>query len=234
MFLIILVDGTKYIKADETLQVVTENWRPYSYEENNKVKGSATKIIRKVLKQANIQHKIRVYPWARTYKIATEEKNVLIYAIARTPERENMFKWGRPITAPDNTYLYKLSERKDIIINELNDAKQYQIGVIRKSVYHQFLLKHGFSDNLQVVPRQGLNHKKLLVKRIDLWAEGESNLHAEIQGTVPNESFNRFKKAFLLFRYPYYMAFSKKTSDEIVDKVNAAFDQLKEENKIFF
>ena len=232
LFLIIIIDGTSYIKAEEVLRVVTENWRPYSYEENKTAKGSATEVIRKVLEKANIQYKIRVYPWARAYKIATEEKNVLIYAIARTPERENNFKWVRPITAPDNTYLYKLSERKDIIINTLDDAKKYQIGVIRKSVYHQFLTKHGFLDNLQVVAKQGLNHKKLLTKRIDLWAEGESNLQAEIKGKIPNDSFCRFEKAFLLFSSPYYMAFSKSTPDEIVDKVKSAFDQLKNEAAI--
>ena len=234
LFLITILDGTRYVKAEEVLRVVTENWRPYSYEENKVVKGRTTEIVRKVLERANISYKIKVYPWARAYKIASEEKNVLIYAIARTPERENNFKWVRPITTPDNIYLYKLAERKDIIINTLDDARKYQIGVIRRSMYHQFLTKHGFTNNLQIVAMQGVNHKKLLVKRIDLWAEGENNLHAEIKGKIPNDSFDRFEKAFLLFSHAYYMAFSKSTPDEIVDKVKNAFDQLKKEEAIKF
>jgi len=34
------------------------------------------------------------------------------------------------------------------------------------------------------------------------------------------------EKAFQLFKYQYYMAFSNKTSDEIVNKVKYSFDQL--------
>jgi polar amino acid transport system substrate-binding protein len=222
------------VKAEETIRVVTESWRPYNYEENGIAKGPSSELVRKVLDKAGIQYKIRVYPWARAYKIALEEKNVLIYTIARTPERESLFKWVRPIAEPDNTYLYKLSNRKDIIINTLDDAKKYQIGIIKESMYHQFLIKKGFTDNLQIVPQQQQNYKKLLINRIDLLAQGERNLQEELKKKHYKDANIQIEKAFMLFQYPYYMAFSKSTSDEVVEKVRTAFDQLEKEGALQF
>ena len=49
-------------QAQETIEVVTENWKPFSYEENGTVKGSATKIVRGVLERASIDYSMNVYP----------------------------------------------------------------------------------------------------------------------------------------------------------------------------
>ncbi|MBA4368176.1 MAG: hypothetical protein C0403_11135 [Desulfobacterium sp.] len=166
--------------------------------------------------------------------MALEQKNVLIYTIVRMPERENLFKWVCAIAEPDSTYLYRLSERKDIAVNTLEDAKKYRIGVIRESMYHQFLAKNGFRENvnLQIVPSMEQNYYKLVKKRIDLWAEGEKNFQDEMIRQSSDNPNIHIEKTFLLFSYPYYMAFSTKTSNEIVEKVGAAFDQLVKEGMI--
>ena len=73
------------------LTVVTEDLYPYNYIENGELKGQATEIVVKVLKHAGIDYSIQVYPWARAYNLALNNKNVLIYSIVKIPSREKLF-----------------------------------------------------------------------------------------------------------------------------------------------
>ncbi len=50
-----------------------------------------------------------MFVWARAYEIALHEKNVLIYSIKRTSERESLFKWVGVIV-PIDFYFYALAE----------------------------------------------------------------------------------------------------------------------------
>jgi len=75
------------------LRVVTENWPPYNFfNQNDQIVGSSTEVVRAVLEKAGFSYSIEVYPWARSYSIAQNNSNVLIYTILRTPFRENLLK----------------------------------------------------------------------------------------------------------------------------------------------
>ena len=53
------------------ISVVTEDWPPYNYlDENGEMTGYSTKVVKKVLEKANVQYDIRLYPWARSYEMA--------------------------------------------------------------------------------------------------------------------------------------------------------------------
>ncbi|MEI8631015.1 hypothetical protein P4S72_00655 [Vibrio sp. PP-XX7] len=74
--------------------------------------------------------------------MALDEKDILIYSIARTKERESLFKWVGPI-APYNVYLFKLKARSDIIVNTLEDVKKYRIGGAYQDVKQLYLVSQG-------------------------------------------------------------------------------------------
>ena len=40
---------------------------------------------------------VRVEPWADGYRAALEGNGTVLFSTARTPERENLFKWAGPI-----------------------------------------------------------------------------------------------------------------------------------------
>ncbi len=46
---------------------------------------------------------IELYPWARVYKTALKQENTLILPLARTQNRENLFKWARPVEKTNQT-----------------------------------------------------------------------------------------------------------------------------------
>jgi polar amino acid transport system substrate-binding protein len=218
----------------QEVKIVTENYPPYNYEENGKVKGVSTEIVRAVLKEMGLNIKITVYPWARTYRLALEEPNTLIYSIARTPEREHKFKWVGVI-APADQVLLSLKERTDIKLNNLDDTRKYKIGTVRDDVIEHHLLSNGFKvgKNIDRCNNYNSNIKKLLRKRMDLCAIGKLvgyNILRKI-GHEPGDTVKQVYRFDVLSK-GVNMAFQKDTPDEVVNKFRRGLEKIKE-NKTY-
>lgn len=235
LFLIIVVlciGSCDALLAAERIVAVTENWRPYNYEENGAVKGTSTEIVRAVLDRSGVEYTIKVFPWGRSYNMALSQENILIYTIMRAPEREELFKWVGPVANSDQIFLYKLRTRKDIILESLDHAKLFRIGVNRDTPAHAYLLALDFDDSLidVVAFDQMANINKLLYGRIDLIPASETQFKYMIKEAGLSE--NTFEKALPLFELAPYMAFSRETPDALVEKVTESYNALVTEGKI--
>ena len=213
----------------QEVQIVTENYPPYNYEENGEVKGVSTEIVKAVLKKAGLDIKIRVYPWARAYNMALKEPGTLIYSIARTPERENKFKWVGVI-APADQVLLSLKERTDIKLNNLDDIRKYRVGTVIADVIEHHLLNNGFKvrKNIDQCSSYDTNIKKLLFKRTDVCAIGKLVGYNIIRkmGHDPDVTVQQVYR-FDALSDGVCMAFQKDTSDEIVNKFKKALENIK-------
>ena len=149
----------------ETIQIVTTDFPPYAYKKDGKMVGLATEVLQAILADLGMNIKIRQYPWARAYKMATEEKNVLIYTLARTPVREGKFHFIGEV-APRVVYFFKLKSRNDIQIRSLKELKKYKIGVVNDFAMHKRLKALGF-PKIQTVTNDIQNIRKLFLGRID-------------------------------------------------------------------
>jgi len=212
----------------QEVTVVTEIWEPYNFIKDGRVIGISTEIVKHTLQQAGMtikDGKIGVYPWARAYAMALKDENVLIYTILRTKEREKLFKWVGRLLPSEKFYFYKHRTRSDVVVKTLDDAKQYKIGVLRDSIHGQFLIAHGFpKKSLEVVSDQMLNLRKLLYDRIDLIIDVEATL--KIRTQEQNLPLSEFQQVLFLFEHGHYMAFSQKTSDAVVERVQSAFQNV--------
>lgn len=215
----------------ETIQVVTEDWAPYNYEKDGKVVGFGTEVVEATLKEAGVDYSLKLYPWARAYNMVQEEANILIYTISRTKERESMFEWVGPF-APRTMYLFKLKKNKDLVVKNLDDAKKYITGVVRDDAMHQFLKTNGFSEkSFELVTKDEQNILKLFADRINFITGNELALAYQMKDLKLN--YNDLEKSLLLVdEGGYYMAISKKTPKESVEKIKKAFDKLKMNGKI--
>lgn len=211
------------------LQVVTENWRPYNYSEKGQIKGLSTVIVKKVLKKAQISYSMAVYPWARAYKLAQSNKNMLIYTIVRIPAREKLFKWIRPLGKGGTTYLYRLKTNPHINPLSLEQARDYQVVTNRDTMDHLWLQSHDFK---RLQTSSTIEHivRMFFKGRGDMLAFNDRTLEAEFG------HFGFDPKAVVpvmpLFKTPPYMAVSLGTSDLLVEKLQHAYDVLMQENKI--
>lgn len=159
----------------ETIQVVTEELPPYNMTVDGRLTGMGTEVVEAMLERAGLSASVQSMPWARAYDLALHSDNVLIYSLARIPQREALFQWVGPI-APTRWSMYALAS-KPIKLASLDEAKAYQNGVVKQDVGELYLLSHGFTTgvNLQSSNRRELNYEKLKSGHIDLWIANELN-----------------------------------------------------------
>ena len=135
--------------AGHVITAVTEELPPYNMTVDGELTGMGTEVVKAVLEEAGEDVRIRSMPWARAYDSALNNANVLIYSIARTPQREPLFKWVGVI-APTRWFLFSLPGT-EFDLKTLDDARQYQIATVKADVGEQYLIDKGFAvgRNLQ-------------------------------------------------------------------------------------
>lgn len=229
VFLSVFLLAAAVVQA-QTISAVTEN-ALFSYEKDGKATGEATVVVETVLQRAGLKdYQVNIYPWARAYSLALHQPNVLIYLIARTPEREALFKWvGEVVSLQVN--FYKLKERKDITVHSLADAKKYTVGVLRDEVRHQYLQHQGF-PKLELASQHIDNLRKLEHHRIDMIPMPEQAL-AALCKKFGNDC-SKLEKVYTLedLNVKLYIAYSKATTDDIVEKTKAALAQIRAEGTL--
>ena len=208
--------------AAEQLTILTENLPPLNYVDNGTLVGSSVEIVQEIQKRIGSSEPIQVYPWARAYKMALEEENVILFGMTYTQDRSELFKWVGPLATKRDILL----ARKDasMPITSLEDAKKVErIGTLRDDVRGKMLEKMGFT-NLEPVSDEQKNAQKLALGRIDLWAYKKPGFRtvcalAEVDPEL-------FVEVAHLKKSELKIAFSKKTSDEIVGRWQKAFDEM--------
>lgn len=217
----------------EPLRVVTEELPPYSMTVNGKPGGMATEVVQAVLDEMGEHSSIQVMPWARAYDIALNGRNVLIYSLARTPAREQLFTWVEPI-ASGHWKLYSLDP--NLRLHSLDEARRYQIATVKDDVGEQFLLDNGFEigKNLQSSNRYDINYEKLRMGRIDLWIVNETNANYIVKqlGQDPAQTLYPVLDLDGLGGNGLNIAFSRNTSTETVARFRQGLEKVRASGKL--
>ena len=151
----------------QELTILTENLPPLNYVENGVLVGPSVEIVREIQRRVGSNEKIKVYPWARAYKMSLEQENVVLFGMTHTKVRHDQFKWIGPLATKRDILVAK--KGSGIIINSLEDAKRVKsIGTLRDDTRERLLRSLGFT-NLEPVSDEQMNAKKLILGRLDLW-----------------------------------------------------------------
>lgn len=234
LLFVVLSGGMRPAAAGDTLKIVTEEFPPYNFTQNDNITGFSTEVVKAVLKEIKVQGSFQSLPWARAYETAQDAPDILIYSIGRTKEREKLFKWVGVI-APTTYYLFSLSD-KNITLARLDDAKKYQIGTVNEDVGEEFLISKGFAKgkNLQSSVKYEINYEKLKAGRVDLWIMPElvASFLARKAGDDPAKMLGRAYQISELGNDGYYMAFGAKTPNARVEQFRKGLETIKK-NGIF-
>ncbi|MEJ2728757.1 MAG: transporter substrate-binding domain-containing protein [Deltaproteobacteria bacterium] len=204
------------------MTILTENMPPLNYVENGVLMGPSVEIVREIQRRVGTEEPIQVYPWARAYKMALEEENVVLFGMTYTKVREDKFKWVGPLATKRDILVAK--KGLGIRINRLEDAKNVnRIGTLRDDTRERLLKSHGFT-NLESVSDEQLNAKKLALGRIDLWAYKIPGLRTVCD--LAGVDYTEFEEVYHLREIDLMIAFSKRTSDSIVQKWEDAFHKI--------
>jgi polar amino acid transport system substrate-binding protein len=202
------------------LTILTEHLAPYQIVTKDSIKGLSTEIVEATLKESLYPYNIAAYPWTLSFSRAKHGKNTCIYSLARIPQRESLFKWvGHIVSSTISLYSLKNSQ---IDISNIEEAKKYNIAVIRDDVTHHFLLSKGFveNDNLYVVDNYDalLKLLDLASRHIDLVVLNDDLLKNRVKNL--NEA-SKYRNVFQLkeLALNFHLACSLNTEQKIVDNL---------------
>ena len=216
----VLLAGQSVLSAE--LTILTENLPPLNYVENGVLVGPSVEIVKEIQRRVRSQEQIQVYPWARAYKMALEDENVILFGMTHTKVRQDKFKWVGPLATKRDILVAK--KGSGIKIKDLEDAKKVKrIGTLRDDTRGRLLKRHGFT-NLEPVSDEQLNAKKLALGRIDLWAYKIPGLRTVCD--LAGVDYTEFEEVYHLREIDLMIAFSKKTSDSIVQKWRDTFNEM--------
>lgn len=205
-----------------SFRILTEEFPPYNFTEDGKIKGISSEIVREILNKVDHPDNIEVMPWSKGYSLVQKEDNIILFSTTRSPIREKLFKWVGPLV-PNNTVFFA-RKGSGFSISSMDDARKVKaIGVYKDDFGELLLKKKGFT-NLESVVDNRLNIKKLVDGKIDLWLINElTGKHMAMQASLAD----KIEKVYEVQRDYMYMAFSKNTSDSVITKWQAILDGLK-------
>ena len=215
----------------EKIQYMSERNPPYNFEKDRKAQGLAVDLLVEMGKQAGhpvIVDEIRMLPWPRGYRTLIKKPRTALFSMARTEQREKLFKWVGPII--DLTISLIAAKEKKFIIESPEDFRDLRIGTILDSSSEQLLIETGFApDKFQRTPSLEQNIKKLAVDRLDALAFNASSTRYTMKtlGLDPDD----YEIVFVLTNVSYYYAYSKDTDDTFIKDMNTALRSLKKEDK---
>ncbi|MCG8572189.1 MAG: transporter substrate-binding domain-containing protein [Spirochaetes bacterium] len=208
-------------------RMVTNDSTPTGFNLDGKMTGTSITIVEGILEYMGKDVEIEVYPWARAYKIAQEEPNVIIFTAGKTQERIDLgFHFIGPIITRKHS-LWKLKSAK-IKINAVNDLKKlkYSIGALQGDWRGKYFTDMGIE--IDYTSSHQSNLEKLISKRIDLWAT--SDIEAPNIAKKANINFNKIELVYVISEASSYFMISKGTDPKIIKAWEDAFKHLESTN----
>ncbi|TWC39499.1 amino acid ABC transporter substrate-binding protein (PAAT family) [Pseudomonas sp. SJZ079] len=217
------------LPRDYQVVLLTENFPPFNMAVNNKnfardpnIQGISADIVREMFKRAGIDYSLTLrFPWDRIYKQAMTTPNHGLFSTSLSEGRRPLFKWVGPI-AEYQSVLVGLKDGGPRP-TDLAQAKAYRIGAYQSAAVSQYLERLGFKP--QNALRDQENIRKLQRGQIDLWATSDPvwRYYAKEQGASGLDTALSFETSQL------YLALNKDTPDEVVERLQAALQQMRRE-----
>ncbi len=210
----------------QPLTIYTEINPPLQLQgEDGQLTGLAVEVVQEIQKRIGNTDPIQLVPWARGYVELENSPNVVLFATARTAQRNNLFKWVGPFDETAFSLFIKADSK--ITLKSLDDAKKLRaIGVYNSDVRDLYLTKAGFT-NLERTVDNVANVKKLMSNRIDAFASAAISIDelAKLAGYKASD----MKEALIFLKVQQFLAFSMKTPDSTVKAWSNAFEAMKKD-----
>lgn len=229
MLLFVLFWVTQAQSAD--ILAVTEELDIYQLRnKSGKPDGYSVEVVRRLGELVNDKIDIQIMPWARTYQTALDTPNVMIFSIARNPQRESLFNWVGKL-ATQKAFFWAKTEKLQQDIYRLDELKDFHIATTLNTNSDQLLASKDFKQ-LYRVSTYDAAFTLLLKDRVDLIVNTEIGVKSraekhglEMQDFIP--VFELSESATDL-----YLAFNSKTPKELVEKYEHALQQLKNSGEL--
>jgi len=159
--------------AGEPSRLMTEEFAPYQYykdvDDKETLTGISIEIVSAIQERLGDENEIKVLPWSRGLKLLQKHPNSALFSTARTPDREDKYKWVGPLSELQMVFFRR--KGSGVGFSSMDEARAIgRIGVTKNVATHEILSNMGF-ENLDVL-QSGADEKniaRLLKDRIDVW-----------------------------------------------------------------
>src|SRR6185437_2108545 len=175
--------------------------------------------LTELMRRAGVDYKIEMMAWNRALEMARHQSDTCVFSTARTPERENSFKWMGPI-AKGEWVMFGPAEKQGKVGN-LDQVKGTRIGGYLGDAAAHYLEDLGYpvvesySDDVTL--------KNLLAGRLDYWVSSRRAAHAIIADA---HAEGRVVQLFHLKAVEYYLACNPQVGDELLNSLRASLKQM--------
>jgi polar amino acid transport system substrate-binding protein len=217
--------------AAEHYQVVTEEWAPYNYLENNQLTGMTTEIVKAIMAVTGDDFPVAVLPSMRTTRVLKTHPKTILYSMFRTAEREPLYKWVGPIVE-ESIYPYELADSQAPISTLAQLRQAPRITTRNAGLIPEVLQSQGFT-NLDKSASGSLQLYRMLLAgrtRIIVGDTTAGVAYYSRQLKVAPGTLRRIPVE--LYRSSLYIAFSRDSDDAVVASWAKALEQLRRSGEI--
>jgi polar amino acid transport system substrate-binding protein len=227
--LLCLLLGT--LARAEPYQVVTEEWAPYNYQENNQLTGMATEIVRTIMAMTGDDFEIVLLPSMRTTQVLQTRPKTIMYSLFRTAEREPLYKWVGPIVE-ESIHPYQLGSAPQPVNSLEQLMRAPQITTRHAGLVPKMLQSLGF-NNLDTSATVNLQlYRMLLAGRTGIII-GDTDAGVAYYSRQLNIAPGTLRKIPIeIYRASLYIAFSRDCDDELVAAWAGALEQLRHSGEL--
>ncbi len=233
VMIFLLVIGISYaqpVSAQPPLQLVTMNFKPFIWCEENIVKGLSADIVAEVFRQSGLPYSIRCFPWERALAMVKNGEADGIILGYKTPDRE---KFGIFLDHPIQFSMYSVFVRKkyEFPFGKIEDLYGKIIGIDRGHTISPGFDKAVSSGNItaEEATKTEYNLRKLLAGHIDAYVNNHHVVVCIANQLKLSEHIVALKHP-LVKPTPSYLWFSKTADipgkDELIRRLNQVLNKM--------
>ncbi|MEP1444545.1 MAG: transporter substrate-binding domain-containing protein [Paraglaciecola sp.] len=209
------------------LDVYIAEYPPFQVIDNkNGHTGFSVELFKEVLDLTDIDANIIAVPWVRALEFVTQQSNSLLFAMAKTPERDKLYTWVDTIYMV-NEGVFARKDRTDIHIDSLEDVHQYSIALPRGDVSVSTLnISSQPSEDVYIVEHQEQCIRMLAINRVELNYNNDVGFFNAVKSYGLEAS--QFKQVYITKRTELGIAANKNMDAKIIAKIREALKTLKQ------
>ncbi|WP_088329760.1 transporter substrate-binding domain-containing protein [Lacimicrobium sp. SS2-24] len=213
------------------LTLLTENFAPFNYVEQEQVKGFTVDVVEQILAatgSAQSRADMQVLPWASAYQQGLLRPDTMLFTLIHTEHRDPLFRWIGPLVP---TRVVVIAKRNmEFSAESVEDLSGLVIGTVGQDVGEQLLIESGFSVR-NIVSEDSPKTIVEMLKRNHLNAIAYDDISAFWYLDHIGEDLNKYEIIYTLQESHQYIGLSRATPKWVEDRLQDALNQLKYSEK---
>ncbi|KZN53241.1 substrate-binding periplasmic protein [Pseudoalteromonas luteoviolacea] len=155
----------------KTLRIVTLEYPPYQYLENNTPKGVGVEIVTEVFKRLNQPITIQFLPWGRAIRELQSGHADGIFTIYFSKTRERTMLYSEEVLIMQSVSIFTKKDTDIKLNGNIRELSEMRVGLVRNVSYGRQIdaaIKSGVIDQIVETNSGTQSFKLLLADRVDV------------------------------------------------------------------